>query len=208
MNKKDIYQIWAPLANKWSRWVRPVPFFYCEKPSTTYQTQITNLPFIPYQDKLDSTWAIIVDLPGISSIKQGLSLAKSGFIPIPVYNGTEGNENSRNTVDNQAIATCLYLNAKLRQSIQVPDNANPAFLMDENRLNRFQANRSIFDNSWDIYHQDLPTGKYLFENGINKVLVDSSKIHKDLRKILKEYKAHKIQIYLYTKGKWKRKLFL
>ena len=30
---------------------------------------------------------------------------------------------------------------------------------------------SIFDNSWDVYHQDLPTAEYFLNNGIKNIVV-------------------------------------
>ena len=57
-------------------------------------------------------------------------------------------------------------------------------------------NETVFDNSWDIYAQDLPTEKYFLKNGINKIIVIGDKIQKDLSKILYKFQEKKLDIFL------------
>ena len=75
----------------------------------------------------------------------------------------------------------------------------PVFLLDENRLNRYKIDSSVFDNSWDVYYQDLPSSKYFLNNCIDKILVRANKINKDLSKILFDYQKNNIKI-LFTNG--------
>ena len=48
-------------------------------------------------------------------------------------------------------------------------------------------NVSVFDNSWDVYPQDLPSAEYLLENDMKKVIVVGQNIARDLKKILYNY---------------------
>ena len=68
-------------------------------------------------------------------------------------------------------------------------------MTDSNRLNRFRKNRTWFDNSWDLYVQDLPSGDYLQKNGIRKVVIVGNKVTRDLKKILYRYQKKGIEIY-------------
>ena len=126
----------------------------------------------------------------------GLAFAKIGYRPIPIYNGTEEQEGSIATVDNTTIKIGLILGALELRKMNLEKNAPPAFLLDTNRLNRFKMDETVFDNSWDIYHQDLPTEKYFFKNGINKIIVIGEKVQDDLSKILYKFQERKLEIFL------------
>ena len=80
--------------------------------------------------------------------------------------------------------------------MKIEKDAPPAFLLDSNRMNRHKMNESIFDNSWDIYAQDMPSAEYLLNNGICKIIVISEKLQKDLKKILYKFQKKRIKIYL------------
>ena len=126
----------------------------------------------------------------------GLALAEKGYRPIPVYNGIEEQEGARATTDNQSIDTVLFYGAKELEKIQIPDDAPPAFLMDTNRLQRYKMDDSIFDNSWDLYPQDIPSAKYFLAQGIDKILIIGNQVSRDLKKILYDFQKKGLQIYL------------
>ncbi len=206
---KKVYQTWAPAGKKWVDWVRPVPFIAHGGPAGGYSNfdfAVSDVCFVPEELK-DA--AVIVDLPGMESIKEGLTLAKAGYRPIPIYNGTMAQTGARSTVNNQPVAEGLVLGAaileeqKLGESIK--DDALPAFLTDSSRMNRYKMEISLFDNSWDVYHQDLPSVDYFLENGIRKILIigdvasggkkSGEKISRDLKKILYPFQKKGITIY-------------
>ena len=55
----------------------------------------------------------------------------------------------------------------------------------------------MFDNSWDVYHQDLPTEDYFLNNGITKIVIISENLSKDLKTIFfKEYAKKRLSFYL------------
>ena len=66
-------------------------------------------------------------------------------------------------------------------------------------MHRFKMNLSVFDNSWDIYPQDIPSKEYFIQNGINKIIIRSEEIRIDLNKILYDYQNAGIKIF-FTNG--------
>ena len=60
-------------------------------------------------------------------------------------------------------------------------------------------NVSVFDNSWDIYDQDIPTAEYFLKNGITKIIIRGEEIQRDLKIILYKYQKKGIEI-LFTNG--------
>lgn len=204
MTSKEIFSIWAPIGKKWVDWVRPVPFVGMDEYADMHNFSYWEIHEVDFQkanygNGNYSDTAIIVDLPGAESIKEGIALAKLGFRPVPIYNGTIEQKKSRATVDNGAIGAALKWGASKLTKIEIKDDAPPAFLVDTNRLCRFKMDVSIFDNSWDVYPQDLPSAEYLIDNGIHKIIIIGESVSRDLKKILYEFQKKKIQILL-TRG--------
>ena len=196
MTEKELFRIWAPIGKKWVDWVRPVPFVMMGEYSKSYNTTDAAIQSVDYIGEYDKDTAVIVDLPGDESVKEGISLAKAGFRPIPVFNGTIEQQGARATVDNQSVGIALMHGAKQLAELEIDDEASPAFLVDSNRLHRFKMDVTVFDNSWDVYPQDLPSADYMASNGIQKVIVVGEAVSKDLKKILLEYQKKKINIFL------------
>ena len=88
MTGKELFRIWAPVGKKWVDWVRPVPFVMMGECSKIYNMTDSVIQAADYIDAKFKNAAVIVDLPGVESVKEGIALAKSGFRPIPVFNGT------------------------------------------------------------------------------------------------------------------------
>lgn len=196
MTNKEAYKIWAPYGKKWVDWVRPVPFVSMNEYSKKYNFSSMSVSDIDYVDESFKETAIIVDLPGVKSVAEGISLAMAGYRPIPIYNGTIEQSGARATVDNQSVGMALISGAEKLADIDISDEALPAFLLDSNRMNRFKMEISVFDNSWDIYHQDLPSADYFIDNGIQKIVVVGERISKDLKKIFYGFQKKGISIYL------------
>lgn len=195
MTGKEIYKIWAPENTKWTNWVRPVPFIDIDdnlKPDGAYDYTI---PEIDYIEEGKKNTAIIVDLPGFSSITEGLALIKKGFRPIPLYNGTKEQINARALSDMKPIQIGLVWGSEILQKSKIEKDAMPAFLIDTLRLNRAKKDVSIYDNSWDLYHQDMPSSKYFIENGIDTIIVRCEKFAKDLNNIMYDFPKKGISVY-------------
>jgi len=200
MTGREAFKIWAPTGIKWTDWIRPVPFVAIDKHIENYEFYNFTIPNINYINKLETDTAVIIDISGYDSIKEGIALAKIGFRPIPIYNGTNEQQGAKATTNNHIIGPALIWGALELTKITINSDTSPVFLLDSNRMHRLKINDSIFDNSWDIYAQDLPTAEYFLKNGINKIIVrGESMIQKDLKKILYKFQTKKIDI-LFTNG--------
>lgn len=196
MDIKDIYKAWAPENKLWVDWVRPVPFIELKNKKTITEQLDFNLPIIRYIDKSIKNTAIILDIDGCDAIKEGIALIEYGFRPIPIFNGTIPQENSIGNAINSFIEPYLVWGANILNNNEILEESLPAFLLDTNRLNRNKIERGIFDSSWDIYPQDIPTPDYLLNHNINKIIIRSNKLHDDLEKVLYKFYKKNIEIYL------------
>lgn len=216
MTAKEIYKIWAPDGKKWVDWVRPVSFLGIGKYQKSYVLNDRTLPKVEFLEKKDrsileiilgrfpeiqlDTTAIIIDLPGEKSVRYGIAIAKLGFRPIPIYNGTLEPPKARATVDNQSVGMALENWAYELKNIAIDDDARPAFLLDRNRLTRYKMDDAMYDNSWDVYPQDLPSPQYFLDNGIRDILVIGGRsISRDVKNILGKHQRKGLNIY-HTNG--------
>ena len=195
MRGKEIYKIYAPNGAKWTDWVRPVPFVaidtYNRKPIADWMERKAMFLKNYQQDT-----AIFVDLPGKESIELSIDLAYKGYRPIPIFNGTDEQPGSQATTDTYLIESCLINGSEKLKNIKLDNNANPAFLLDSYRTNRYRAKESVFDNSWDLYKQDIPSAEYFKQNGITKIIIVGDEIQRDLKKIFLKFQEKGIDIYL------------
>ena len=207
MIEKEIYKIYAPTGTKWTDWIRPVPFVAID---TYKRKQISNWldRKVMFTNKYEKDTAIFIDLPGKESIELGIALAHIGYRPIPLFNGTDEQIGSQATTDTYLIESCLINGCEKLKSISLANDANPAFLLDSSRTNRYRAKESIFDNSWDLYKQDIPTAEYFKINGIYKIIVVCNTIQRDLRKIFFEFQDKEIEFYLTDGYKSAEKIIL
>ena len=195
MRGKEIYKIYAPNGAKWTDWVRPVPFVaidtYNRKPIADWMERKAMFLKNYQQDT-----AIFVDLPGKESIELSIDLAYKGYRPIPIFNGTDEQPGSQATTNTYLIESYLINGSEKLKNIKLDNNANPAFLLDSYRTNRYRAKESIFDNSWDLYKQDIPSAEYFKQNGITKIIIVGDAIQRDLKKIFLKFQEKGIDIYL------------
>ena len=195
MRGKEIYKIYAPNGAKWIDWVRPVPFVAID----TYNRKA----IVDWVDRkamflksYQKDTAIFIDLPGKESIELSIGLAYIGYRPIPIFNGTDEQQGSQATTNTYFIESCLINGSEKLKNIKLENDANPAFLLDSYRTNRYRAKESVFDNSWDLYKQDIPSPEYFKQNGITKIIVVGGTIQKDLKKILLKFQEKGIDIYI------------
>ena len=195
MKGKEIYKIYAPNGAKWIEWVRPVPFVaidtYNRKPIANFLDRKAM-----FLKKYQQDTAIFIDLPGKESIELGIGLAHMGYRPIPVFNGTDEQQGSQATTNTYLIESYLINGSQKLKNIELKNDANPVFLLDSHRTNRYRAKESIFDNSWDLYKQDIPSAEYFKQNGITKIIVVGETIQRDLKKIFLKFQEKGIEIYI------------
>jgi len=163
--------------------------------------QIMNytIPSVCYLKEIQADTAIILDLPGYESIMEGLALAMLGWRPVPLFNGTNEQQGAIPLVENHGIERALVWGAHELNEIKTDISAPPAFLLDSNRMHRYKPQESYFDNSWDLFNQDMPTAEYFKNNEITKIIVRGETINKDLAKILYELQQKAITI-MFTQG--------
>ena len=192
---KEIYKIYAPLGAKWIEWVRPVAFVgidtYSRKPVADWIERKSM-----FLEQYEQNTAIFIDLAGKESIELGIGLAQIGYRPIPLFNGTDEQEGSQATTNTYLIESSLITGSQKLKNIYLKDDANPAFLLDSFRTNRYRAKESIFDNSWDLYKQDIPSIEYFKQNDITKIIVVGNEVQRDLRKIFFGFQDAGIEFYL------------
>ena len=195
MDGRELYKIYAPAVAKWIDWVHPVPFVAID----TYNRK----PIVDWIDRkaiflkeYQQDAAIFIDLPGKESIELGIDLAHNGYRPIPIFNGTDEQQGSQATTDTYLIESCLINGGEKLKNIKLENDANPAFLLDSYRTNRYRAKESIFDNSWDLYKQDIPSAEYFKQNGITRIIVVGSALQPDLKKIFLKFQEKGMEIYI------------
>ena len=195
MNGKELYKIYAPIGAKWVEWVRPVSFVAIDTYNREPLSNWTNRKVV-FLEKYEENTAIFLDLPGKESIELGVSLARLGYRPIPLFNGTNEQKGSKSTNNNHMIESCLINGAQILKGISIKKDANPAFLLDSHRTDRHRAKESIFDNTWDLYGQDIPSLEYFKENNIKRIIIAGNEIQRDLKKIFLNFQSAGIEIYL------------
>ncbi len=195
MKGREIYKIYAPWGAKWIEWVRPVPFVaidtYSRMPISNWVNRKAN-----FLEHYQQDTAIFIDLPGGESIELSIDLACMGYRPIPLFNGTDEQQNSQAVIDTYLVERYLINGAEELKNIPLKNDANPAFLLDNFRIYRYRARESIFDNSWDLYHQDIPSLEYFKQSGITKIIIVGKAVEEDLKKIFLKFQDAGVEFFL------------
>lgn len=192
---KEVYKIYAPKGAKWVEWVRPVPFVAMDTYNRVATSNWVDRKAIALQ-KYQKDTAIFIDLLAKESIEMSIDLASIGYRPIPLFNGTDEQENSQATTPTYLVESALINGSEKLKNIKLEEDANPTFLLDSSRVNRYREKESIFDNSWDLYKQDIPSSEYFKQNGITKIIVIGEEINSDLKKIFLEFQKDGIEFFL------------
>jgi len=199
MNARRIYETWAPPQAQWTNFARVVPFIALNKTDKTRSISNLTIPKIYFLDKLQTDTALILDLHGNDGVEEGIAFARLGYRPVPLYNGCSEQDGAMALVDNEIIEDALFLGAAELQNINIPDNAPPVFLLDCGRDQKYKMSVSVFDNGWDVFPQDFPSGANLISSGIKKIIIRSDRIRKDLAAVLYKFQKDGLEIY-FTDG--------
>ena len=183
MTNENIYEIWRPERSPWSRWVKPVIFAFLDC-GDRYRDEY---PVKDWQIQFQSDAAIIADLPGAEGISVGMALARSGFLPVPVYNACPSAKDSGETspsilntgadhppvaVDMSGILRAICAATKELDSLELSAQAPPAFLLDGNREARgVSCGEGCFDNRSFVTPSDFPSAEYFVRHGISKIIL-------------------------------------
>jgi hypothetical protein len=193
MYPEEAYEIWAPFDAIWSKWAKP-GIFVCKSYAAPLPVNLSSLPDLySWHSGLGDT-AVIVNLPGVESIKYGLALAQLGYRPVPLINSIDG---PGAIYDACTIKYALSDGAETLHNLNISLSAPPAFLLDSKRMEG-HPKEGVFDNRWVVFPQDFPSAIFLLSHGIKRVILvqSSSAIDRDLGQVLSFWKRSKIEILM------------
>ena len=163
MNPSELFEIWAPAQSTWSRWAKPVLFTAIgiapPPASSESSAPLLNLPS-------SGRTVVVVDLPGVDSVRSGLALAEAGYRPVPLFNGAPGptlTPGGSALIDVRPIVHGLERGAERLRRLPLAADACPAFLLDADRQapQWGTAAPGRFDNRWLVFPQDFPSASFL-----------------------------------------------
>jgi hypothetical protein len=193
MYPEEAYEIWAPFDAIWSKWAKP-GIFVCKSYAAPLPVNLSDLPDLyTWHSGLGDT-AVIVNLPGVESIKYGLALAQQGYRPVPLFNSIDG---PGAVFDVRTIKYALSDGAEKLHMMNISLNAPPAFLLDSKRMEG-RAREGDFDNRWVVFPQDFPSAIFLLSHGIKRVILVQLyvSIDRDLGQVLAFWKRSGIEILI------------
>jgi hypothetical protein len=197
MTNEEIFDQWCPTSSRWSTWAKPVLFAQAlpleQQSSLRSEWQNQNVSWAPAEG-VDT--AIVIDLPGTASLLLSLALAKIGYQPVPLFNccAALGHE----VLPTDKIREYLVHGAFDLQSLPLLPTVPPAFILDSDRMvGKNIPHPGEFDNRWMTFPQDFPSGNYLKESGISKVILVQTNLRQpalDLAQVLMRWQDTGIQI--------------
>ncbi|MDR2530141.1 MAG: hypothetical protein LBC65_01185 [Oscillospiraceae bacterium] len=196
MEGYELYKMWAPDDSIWTPWAKPTAF---ATPISTAGYTADEHP-IRWIDRAVGGTAIVVDLPGQDSVEEGLSLARLGWRPVPLFNGVTIPERRLMQIDSFDLTAALFRSAKLLRAMMLPPDAPPAFLLDSTRTRFARRINGRFDNRWCVFPQDMPSAIFLFRHGVTRVIVRAERILDDLAHVLCRYREQNVTIAACTPG--------
>jgi hypothetical protein len=168
MTPEETFALWAPPEAVWSRWVKPVLFAHLAAPPA--EAPICVSPSILWPERPEPDTAIVVDLPGPSSVAAGLALAERGYRPVPLFNAVPGPPGA-SCVDVWPIVAEIVRGSERLASARLSPAAPPAFLLDRSRqLGRIEG-ESLFDNRSASFPTDFPSARFLAQAGIRRAVL-------------------------------------
>jgi hypothetical protein len=203
MNREQGLLIWAPKLSPWGAWTKPVLFSFMSDP-LPQQVALTDTrsKFVASRET-----AILVELPGTETVVTGLQLASSGYQPIPLFNASPyaldsssfGTGELPALVDVMSIMRALERYTEYLNSMNLPDSAPPAFLLDANRSKGpLFPPAEVFDNRSIVRASDLPSGELLNQAGIRRVILlrTTDRLSRDLHPIVWSWHNFGLQIQI------------
>ncbi|MCL2362428.1 MAG: DUF1390 domain-containing protein [Defluviitaleaceae bacterium] len=193
---KDLYTTWAPPGKNWTQFAKPALFVHVDDFNLPRgEAQPLNIPADIFRHRKNT--AFIIDLPGATSVEAGLTMAKFGFQPVPLYNGIhEKNIGGLfEAVNNEPIINALHAGGEYLRNRIIEDNALPAFLLDYDRNRPIANNAAMYDNRWTVELEDMPAASYMRDMGIEQVVLwTRNAINSDLAPILDSYRDMGIEV--------------
>lgn len=181
MNKEEIYTSWAPSNSVWSSWAKPILFAHLDLIATSPRNEVQP-PDANWAPPAAAKVAIVLDLPGVMSAREGLALAIRGYRPVPLFNAVPlpGGYPAIDSltgrplaaVDVAPILALLRDGAAQLSAINLPSNAPPAFLLDAGRAADGRTMEpDEFDNRSVSFTTDFPSANFLASQGITRAIL-------------------------------------
>jgi hypothetical protein len=197
---ESAFAAWAPDGVLWSEWAKPVAFVL---PSMTMGADSIPQPTQPaaLPDFLDPKSVVVVDLPGVDAVHAGLALARRGYRPVPLFNGTSG---PSAVIDVSPVTRALWDGAPTLERHTLALDAAPAFLLDSRRnVTAAPIRPGSYDNRWVVLPQDFPSGSLLASRGMRSATVlqtGTVSIAPDLAHVLRRWQESGLQIRVVDVG--------
>ncbi|HKB05296.1 MAG TPA: hypothetical protein VKD90_23930 [Gemmataceae bacterium] len=178
MTREEVFEAWAPAGGTWSNWVKPAPFAHL--PREMAPDPDVPPPDLSWVPPPVERFALVIDLPGATSVHTGLALAGIGYQPVPLFNSilppVEPGEPAP-AADVSVVAVEPILSALVRGSDRLranppPADAPPAFLIDADRqTSRRDLSAGAFDNRSVVFVTDFPSAALLARHGITRAVL-------------------------------------
>ncbi|HYU33068.1 MAG TPA: hypothetical protein VEW48_12980 [Thermoanaerobaculia bacterium] len=202
MDSAELFDVWAPAGAAWSPWAKPVLF--AAQPSLPPPEPVAPMaeaaPLLP-RFQLTGSPAVVVDLPGARSVQAGLALAREGFRPVPLYNGSD---HPAALVSVQPIVREFETGAGSLAGLRLSPDAPPAFLLDAERQTPRGGVPGRYDNRWLVFPQDFPSASFLRSRQISRVVLlqepGSPQPAEDLAHVLRRWQEAGLEIFLTHPG--------
>jgi hypothetical protein len=197
MNNEEVFDAWCPAASRWSTWAKPVLF-------TSLLPLNDDSSLRDKWQSLDVTWAprrgndtaIILDLPGTESILYAAALFAIGYQPVPLFNCCAAA--AHEVLPTDGLREYLVRAAADLRTGQLAPDAPPVFLLDSNRLTgSHPPHPGLFDNRWMTFPQDFPSGRFLKDAGIGKIILARDKTgppELDLAQVLMRWQEVEVRL--------------
>jgi len=213
---KELFNTWAPQESPWSAWAKPVLFAQDRTDLKAPEWSAAELrAAMPLKNVARATssprQAMVVDLPGIETMRAAAQLALAGYRPVPLFNTTRSLVNVIETavaslVSVDDILAALDPVAEIIREARLDASAPPAFLLDAKR-NPFKPNTITdagkFDNRWMVFPQDFPSAGFLGRHGIERVVLHKEgapEPAEDLAHVLLRWQEAGVPVYFSQAG--------
>jgi hypothetical protein len=197
MTREELFDAWAPAGAPWSDWAKPVLFAHWPRPlpEVAPDAPAFDLAWIP---RPGERFVLVIDLPGVESVRLGLALAAIGYRPVPLFNAVpppvaEPPTPGLAVVTVEAILAELVRGADQLRASPPSTDAPPAFLLDADRQTATRALvPGAFDNRSVVFATDFPSAVRLAAHGIRRAVLVRSQagpIGDDLADALRAWQA-------------------
>ena len=181
LSREQAFELWAPPASPWSVWCKPLTFSYLPSIVADHDLPPSLAVPVPWAPEADASTVLVIDLPGVQSVRIGESLACAGFRPVPLFNALPGPARSSargvtspsTLVDVYPIIDAIQgATVRLRDRLErLPTTAPPAFLLDSARRLGKSPKPGDFDNRSVSLPTDFPSAAFLQSRGVTRALL-------------------------------------